>query len=338
MFDIGDALLFALSAWRQCSWRSFRRAFDDLYIRSLATSGTIEEPGSIVRRNAARALDALGHCEVIFGTGSNSLFAAPSVLAQLPAAGLPRAVLCGSRSPDSLRALRDAAGRVGPSLQVQAASQVSINRFAPARIEVQATSEAAMSRLAQDVGLAYEAVPPAWSLVSVSGSLDRFMESLAWSQRPALNWVSTDFDPDQVRFSGGSTSGVDLILRRYQDPVRGGWLFWLWLGGHCAEIDDPSWGRYAVLAALGRTVLRYDAASGELSVPAGVPLPRLLSRAMTLCSGYAAAMVAEPARVAGGVPRRYAVYRGVPPDVLRVCAEKLGQATGDELNGDGSDK
>lgn len=327
MFDIGDALLFALSAWRQCSWRSFRRAFDDLYVRSLATSGTAEEPGPMIRRDAAHALDALGHCEVVFGTATDSVFAAPSVLAQLPAAGLPTAVLCGSRSPDSLRALRDAAGRAGSSVQVKAASQVSTNRFAPARLEIQATSEGAMRQMAEDIGLVYEPVPPAWSLVSVSGSVDRFMESLEWSKRPDLDWAWTDFDPDKGRFAGASTSSSELILRRYQDPVRGGWLFWLWRDGRCAEIEDPSWGRYAVLAGLRITVLLYDAASGELSVPAGVPLPRLLSRAMALCSGYAPALVAKPARVAGGSPGRYLTYSGVPPDVLRLCAAKLGQAS-----------
>ncbi len=333
VYEIGDALLFALSAWGRCTWQRFRSAFDDLHTRSLSTTArATEEPDSNVRANAARTLDALGHCDVLFGAGSDAVFAAPSVLAALPVAGLSRAVLCGSRSPESLGILQDAAGRAGRSAQVHIASQISWSPHAPARIEVRATSEALIDHLAHEVGVAYERVPPAWSLSSFGGSLEGFLKQLTWSKRPDLTWPRTDFDPGQLRFTGRQDSDA-LTLSRYQDPVRGRWLFWLWHGEESAEIDDPSWGRYAVLMACRRRVLEYDVASGELAVPAGARLPRLISRAATLCSGYAPRTIARAAGASDAGTRTYHVYRSVPPDVYDVLAGKLGQlAGGDETS------
>jgi len=330
VFEIGDALLFTVSARRRCTWQAFRDAFDDLYTRWVSTTGRSDEPDVNVRRDAARLIDALGHCDVVFGAGNASVFAAPSVLAQLPVAGLPRAVLCGSRSPESIGLLRRATHQAGNSVHVRVESQRSSSLFAPARIEIQANSDAVMRRVAEEVGVLYATVPPAWSLASMSGALDGFHRSLGWSKRPDLNWARSDFDPGQLRFGGRRESSDRLILSRYQDPVRGGWIFWMWRGDECAEIGDPSWGRYAVLAACGRTVLRYDQTSGQLMVPASVPLPRLLSRAATLCSGYAPATIADPGLAPGPTWLRYHLYRSVPPDVYGVCSEKIGQRASDD--------
>jgi hypothetical protein len=335
VFDLGDALLYTVSAWRQCPWQAFRRAFDGLYARRLSTSGATEEPDANVRLNAARVLDALGHCDVVFCAGTGNVFAAPSALAELPVAGLPRAVLCGSRSPESLDVLRAAARRAARFVQVRASSQTAANPFAPARIEVQAASAAVLRAFAEDVGVLYEDPPPAWSLAGLSGSLQQFLESLNWSRRPDLNWKRTDFDPGQLRFVGRRDPDAALILSRYQDPVRGRWSFWMWRGGEGVEVDDPSWGRYAVLAACGRTVVQYDRVSGQFAVPASVPLPGMLSRAVSLCSGHALA-TAPPSRAAGGPNVRMQVYRDVPSDVYRVCAEKIGQLpTGGAKRADG---
>ncbi len=331
MYEIGDALLFTLSAWRHCNWSQYRRAFDDLHSRFLATAGRVaQEQDAAIRGNAARLMESLGHCDVVFGAAEDGVFVTPSVLARLPVAGLPRAVLCGSRSPETLGALRRAAASAATSVRVSAEAQASFSPFAPARIEVQTRSEGLMAQVAGDVGVLYEQVPSAWSLSSVAGSVEEFLESLTWSKRPDLTWPRTDFDPERLRFAGRQASG-GLILSQYVDPVRGQRRFWLWREDESAEIDDPAWGRYAVLAVRPRGVLEFDAASGDLAVPAGARLPRLISRAATLCSGYAPrATVRE-----GGserAPRRYHVYRRVPPDVYRVLAGKVGQLTGGEAD------
>ncbi len=325
MYEFGDALLFTLSAWRHCTWRQFRRAFDDLHARFLATGGAVAtDDDAYVRSNTARLLDSLGHCDSLFDPGGGgSVLVAPSVLARLPVAGLPRAVLCGSRSPETLEAFQRAKERAGGSVQVRDGSQGSLNAFAPTRIEVQAVSDAAMGKLSADVGVIYVSEPPAWSLAQFSGSLESFLGLLRWRTRPDLTWARADFDPAGLRFAGERDSEA-LILSRYQDPVSGRWSFWLRRGDECAEIDDPSWGRYAVLAEHRRRVLQFDAATGELAVPASSPLPRLIARAATLASGYAPRTVVS---VDGesGLRRRLLVYGRVPVDVWERLAMRVGQ-------------
>jgi hypothetical protein len=326
--EIGDALLFALSAWESCTWQAFRRAIDALQARSLAAASPTPVAGEPEGRpylDAARALEALGHCDVAFDGENEMVFTAPSLLARLPLAGLPRAVLCGSRSPGTIEALREAARSCGEPVRVGSTSQARHHPFAPARIEVQATSEAAMRELAARLGVAYAPVPPAWSLVTVSGSVEEFLSTLEWSERPDLNWPSSDFDPARLRFAGRAEPSLPLILRRYHDPVHRRPAFWIWQGSRSARVGDPSWGRYAVLAAAGRRALTYDPVTGSLEAPATVPLPRLLSRAAALCSGFVYPSTGHPAQPAPRSPKRCHLYRDVPPDLYGRCAEKLGQ-------------
>jgi hypothetical protein len=202
--------------------------------------------------------------------------------------------------------------------------QSAFSPFAPARIEVEAASGRILSQFAEDLGICCEPVPPAWSLAAFSGSVNGFLGSLTWSKRPDLTWPRADFDPEQLRFAG-RRDGDMLILAMYLDPTRGRRRFWLWRASESAEIEDPAWGRYAVLASMGHAVLRYAPATGELAVPAGAGLPRLIARAAALCSGYAPATIYSR-DVRGSARRWYHVYRGVPPDVYAVFGERLGQS------------
>lgn len=325
MLDTGDTLLFALSAWRRCSWLQFRRAVDALQMHPATQPQVASEPDPGHRREAARILEALGHCDVQFDAGAGAIVTAPSVLARLPLAGLPRAVLCGSRSPDTLRAVRGTAAAAGRSLRVQNLSQAARAPFAPARIEIQAASDAALQKVAERLGVTYQPYPPAWSLGSMAGSLEDFMARLQWSCRPDLNWDRVDFDPAQLCFSGRRQHGAPLVLSRYQDPLRGQPVFWAWRGDECAPVDDPSLGRYAVLAASGRLAISYDPVACTLAVPATVPLPRLLARAACLCSGLACSIEEQPPPAAGVTSPRFQLYSSIPPDVHQAIAIKLGQ-------------
>jgi hypothetical protein len=325
MPDLGDVLLFALSAWRQMTWQGFRDAFDQLYERYARSGrGLPSEPDRHERRRAVLALDALAHCDAIFAGDADDVFVAPPVLAALPTAGLPRAVLCGSRSPEAFRSLQAAATASSHRVRIRVTSQSTAVPFAPSRVEVEADSDSAMHEFATQVGVVYESIPVSWSLAGISGSVDEYLAALEWSHRPDLSWPRSDFNPEALHFAAPRGDSSPLLLSRYQDPVRGQFRYWLWKGDLSAPAD-PAWGRYAVLQLHRNDVLRYEPESGTLSVPSTVPLPRLLSRALTLCSGYAARAMSQPADRQAPRILRYDVYRSVPPDVNRVCAEKLGQ-------------
>src|SRR5258708_60524 len=106
MYESGDILLFTLSAWRETSWSAFKKAFDEIYRIRLTTEEISDpEPVHFERARALRTLVGLGHCDVE-SNGSPSIKVGPPVLAALPYPGLPRAVLCGSRSPSTVRTLQ----------------------------------------------------------------------------------------------------------------------------------------------------------------------------------------------------------------------------------------
>ena len=85
------------------------------------------------------------------------------------------------------------------------------------------------------------------------------------------------------------------------------------------------WGRFAVLKSAGKQVLVYDETNGDLAVPESVPLPRLLARGLTLCSGVPPMPEGGTPSLSSGGKGRRTVYRGVSPDVLRTVAGKLAQ-------------
>src|SRR5262249_32630815 len=125
---------------------------------------------------------------------------------------------------------------------------------------------------------------PAWHLAVRAGDLAGYLTRLSWSDDPEIHWLREDFDPYTGRF--GSPRDTKERLSRYQNPIRGVWSYRLVRGGSSAAVDH-SWGRWMALSWASRFVLDYDSSTGLLRVPAKIPLPRLIARALVLCTGRA---------------------------------------------------
>ena len=75
-------------------------------------------------------LDALGHCDSIFDSaGEGIVYVGPPTLAALPIPGLPRAVVCGSRSPDTLALLLRARTQAGGRIRVSNGRPATVRRW-----------------------------------------------------------------------------------------------------------------------------------------------------------------------------------------------------------------
>jgi len=312
-FDGGDLLLYAVSARRDVQWPAFRNAADAL----LTLDSSITPDMRRARSLAASMGDALGHWDVLAGDGATArICIAPPSLACLPWPGLPRAVLCGSRSPDTLTAVAAAAASTEVTVRLR-----HIHPYAPARIEVTARTDAELASFADRLGVHHDPEPTAWLLASLSCSASEYVETLDWLPESELNWPCREFDPDRLAFGAfgqlprGPRDPVQPRLLSYEHPA--GWarrdrLTW---AGKTAEVDR-SWGRYLVLAAAGRRVLRVDKRHGIVGVPRQLPLPKLLARALTLSSG-------EPPRADQGPGLGEHVYWGVPAAISDAVANKL---------------
>ena len=323
MYDNGDILLFALSAWRQTSWIQFKRCFDEIQRKNSASGHyDVTENATGHRWRALRDLSALGHIDIQINQDGIRVLAAPPVLATLPGFGNPTAVLCGGRSPRLIRELEAAAAATDLELTID--SQSTASPYAPARVEVRADDPAGIHSLAHVLGISYLDVPSARLLARVSITLAEYRQRLTWSNRPELNWRREDFDTDRLRFRPAGEASPQRRLSRYQDPTTSVWYYRLWQGNESADVI-PDWGRYAILSSTSQRVLQYFPERRKAVVPYGAPLPTLLARAFGLCSGYCPTETQVTQTTPLG---RCQEFHGVPPSVFNSVASKLEQATG----------
>jgi hypothetical protein len=311
----GDLLLYVMSAKRDMSWAVFKRTFDILAAKEVAEY----ESAAIARSVVLKSLDGLGHCEVLNHDGDLRVVAAPSVLVRLP---LKRnvAVLAGARSPETLETVSSVASEFG--MRVESTAQYGeLSQLVPERVSVSADGESSLAECATKLSVPYSEVPPAWAIAQMSATLNDIVGNLNWAEAPELNWPRTDFDPEYNSFKETGNSRASFRITRYLDPTRNIFRCYVWDGVLCAPID-ADWGRYMALQRAGFGVLYFDQRLNLLAIPRTVPLPRLLARSVSLCSGS----IAHPLRSRlGKGPLDFVIYELVPQVVAEIVAAKVGQ-------------
>jgi hypothetical protein len=320
-----ERLLSVLSAKQEMSWAAWKKAFD-----YLSTTPTATEPFQIdslraERTDVLRALGALGHCDVEFDErGSGRVFVAPPVLARLPLAGLPQAVLAGSRTLQTVQQLVEACRNSGGEIKIEITAQLARLRLLPARVLVRAATPESLAQFAAAQNLEFDLQPAAWRILHFAGTLNEYLAGC-----PAvgeLNWARRDFTLETLQFRPAHATGADLRLSNYTDRVRNTTRCLFWQRGRARKVER-AWGRYAMLQAAGLNVLIYDAQQLRFAVPVSAPLPRLLARGLALCSGYAAEFLPRQSLPYPHPEQRgFAVFQAVPPPIAELAADKMGQS------------
>ena len=280
LMKIGDRLLYTISVRGRMSHSSVRRAFDWLYELD-------DDTGKAAfwrfRRNEAiRTLETLGHIEVDAQPQEVSVSVTPPAIAVLPERGLPHGVLVGSRLPKSIERLAAAAKRAGLGWEVSV--QPREPHLYATRINLIADTFDDLASFAKEQRLDCGEIPSAWSILHLAGSLDDYMRTLTPENLDSLNWDREDFDPKSLSF-GKVLQEAAVTLGKYIDPIRGTALYVLRQAGMMARVE-ATWGRLAVMHSMACDALIYDTHAGALAVPISIPLPKLLGRALCLCSGF----------------------------------------------------
>jgi hypothetical protein len=186
-------------------------------------------------------------------------------------------------------------------------------------IAVEATDEALLQHVAERVGIKFVGHPPAWQLLTVSASVDDYEGSLRWTSARDPEWPRKDFDMSTLTFRSDCDE-PPTRLSMLSNVVTRRQIHRLWRDGQAADVDRD-WGRWLYLRDGGRQVVLFESYAQRVAVPATVPLPRLLARALTLLSGIAPLRQADPR-----VPSlKVDTYSGVPAEVAGLLADKLGQ-------------
>ena len=319
----GDRLLYAISAKRELGWPAFKRTFEQL-CAAHAADASVTDMG-FARYETARGLDALAHLEIeiAFDSGTR-LYAATPTLCLLPRAGLPTAILSGARSPNSIEVLGQRIKGIGRNLQIEVREQAGKVKRLPARVSIAAESTEDLASIAEVAGMEFQKVPVSWRILNFSASLADYLSGCNWARTDRLNWDEQQFDVDRVCFTE-NTRLQDTQLIRYVHPSRQYPIYYLWRGAEAVRVD-PDWGRFAVLEAAQKDILHYDDSVAALFLPVTVPLPKLLARALCLCSGFAPRVVSSE-RVTGSAlaSTSFRVYRDIPAEFARIAAAKVGQ-------------
>lgn len=311
----GDMLLHVLSARGRTSWETFRRTVDTL---AVSHDINLSKP-SVALAALLRRLDSLAHSEAVVGSRERHVHVNAPAVVRLPTKE-PTAILCGYRAMDTIRHLENAGATLGVSIVVDM-HQCDGSSLLPSRIAVRAHQDSELAQFASVVGVAYAEVPAAWSLAHVSASLDEVVARLRFESEAELNWPSADFDVLRFCFRRRERDRPRFCLTRYTDPVTGRTRTYLWRGQSSARVD-ADWGRFIVLSEAKASVLQFDPAEGVVAIPETVPLPRLLARALTLCSGYV--MCSDFSQGYRSAPRA-SLFRNVTPELAEHVANKLGQ-------------
>lgn len=312
-----DKLAFALAAPEPVSRSYFRNVFDHLYVTDAVQAGYSLDAVDQHRRATQANLEALAVCDFEFGE-RQTVHSCPPLLSLLPHAGFPVAVLSGARTPALLRQLKVTVRGHRQSAALSVTGQPSFPLL-PNRVRVQAKDLPTLRAIAQEVGVSFLEIPLSWLLLAYSCSVEAYANALPWSAGEAdLNWRRDDFNPSTLTFYG-VMSGKQLRLTRFKHPQQAHLRrYYLVAGGRSAEVE-PTWARYYVLHRFQANVLQYDERLACLLLPLYCPLPRLLNRALTACSG----LVGQTAETPDGQTHR--AFMQVPRGYADVLARKLGQ-------------
>ena len=276
---------------------------------SFRCSGRVADlPPDLVGQRSGRlmveTMAVLGHVEVV---DRDAWRIAPPVLAGLPANGRSwEAVLCGARTSGLLSRLGAACGRYG--------AEISRSRVAdvPELIRISSPSCSGLEAAAAEAGVVFQR-DSAFTLLACTPSVKEWprtpcpmvsgrVETVRRFSRSRIGWTNSTLDE-----AAESRGGLFRIKRDWD------WVSIIKMGtDKSAHIDDRA-GRLVVAAKL-KAAMR-DAELGTFSVPGQLYPPRVIARALSMCTGMPPYFDKENRRVC---------FSGVPPGVARLALEITG--------------
>ncbi|MBP2146119.1 hypothetical protein J2129_001573 [Methanofollis sp. W23] len=332
---MSELLLAALGTYGEMSIKKFDEVFTELCLNENAVKNELNIKN--LRRKAVRLLDAMGYCEFDFEV--NKVYPCPPTLVTLPGGGVHKAVLTGVRDPKMLDKVKSFIKNHSDTLNLTEKSQNIIESYRdrgqvtaatfPSAILIDGLEKDLMTDLARECGLhAFLDVPTAWPLLCFCAGLPEYMADLSWNRcrEDELNWARSEFSPTKLAFKKKNSEEKTGGLVEYINPITYQRSHWFWKND-VAAVVDRDWGRYIALSFSGRRVIVYDEKQQILVVPASLPLPRLLSRAATLCSGTIPLTASTGDSAIEDIPPHFpvSVYRGIPPEYSSQIVSKLGQ-------------
>jgi len=305
-----NELLLWLSARSEGSWQQFRAAVEELYFAdddSYPGGVGTNEGGFPLQQQLRLDFECLSHAEFFERDSRYYWRVAPPTLAAHPVAEGVRMILCGARSP----ALRERVLRAGQRLGCEVIDAHGV----PDVIRILAPELSLLSDAASQAGIYLQPDAPL-AILSHLPRCDPPSRQHPQSEFPqGRDWRIRQFDPDRLNWltidrRDAQAAGTGVFEFQLYDSW---WYFFRWKR---KTFELPRAIALYLLLRRYPGVLRYNALLRKLSLPSSCRPPRLLERALVLCSGFPP--VFDPAT-------RNLTYIDVPPEIARLAAELLRQ-------------
>lgn len=317
---MNDKLLEVITTRGEMSLEEFDRSFDCLYSSLIRPDSDIRK----LRRRTARWLDELGHCE--FDFESRKVYCCNPALVLLPGAGCQRAVLTGARVSKLVVELKEFQKQHSDELVMSINPQSRDGIPLPNLITLEAIDKELLNQAANSVKITFNGKEPiAWVIANASSSLQEYEQLLQSGAHSGLSWPCRTFDTESLCFKRGDNISASPRLNEYTNPISQQKLH-RWILSNFTATIEREWGRYLTLKHADKSIFLYDKRKQLLAVPAFVPLPKLLARSATLCSGSVAKNFVCKERISG-IPHgtHLDVFVSLPETIAVIIADKLCQ-------------
>jgi len=335
-----DKLLIAIGVAEKTNVKNFYKSFIGLFREQINIGfgeESDEESDEIYYMWAVlRLLDSLGYCE--FDFDRREIFPCPPAIVLLPGGGLKRSILTGICSHSIMEKIKDYESKHKKTITVISETQeAGIYSYRkdrclyftfPTTIVFEYFDEDSIVGLASEIKVPCNVkFPASWALAEYSIGLKEYRENNFWdrTREDEVNWKKRYFNPDKFEFTMLLQDRKDVYqLTEYEDPVTKQKEHWLWKND-TASLVNREWGKYDILSHISKDVFLYDPQHQTLAVPLHLYLPRLLSRAVVMCSGKIPICTKTGDKRRGGVPENtlVSVYCGVPPEYALKISSKL---------------
>jgi hypothetical protein len=291
-YNVANGLLLEyLSRKKICHSGEFFEAFDQVLYRKI--TGELEDEKinlTIIKRQVLNWYDFLGYVDFDYQT--KRVVTNPPQMFLIPTLSGRKALITGARTPVYVEKVFEGAKKLG--LQMEVIPQAGVSKtwlLLPDTLLVKANGMQGygmnqLSTFANDLGIYFEPKQIVqWGLLHFSAGIDDYEKNVYPDERfEDWDWSRKIFNPDTFRFERKEDEYFDksYTLVEYQLDAYT-YYHILWKNGIAYPVDK-SWGRWMIMNHHKKQVIFRDK-NGLTAIPSGLPLPRLISEALMLCSG-----------------------------------------------------
>lgn len=273
--------------------------------------------------NVIRALNMLGIGDAISEGKNPHIRLSKPCWARLPGIGTHQAVLTGARTPQTVSKIES---------QLSAFEGVRLHRheqplpespFVSMRVSLEAHSDSLLADAAMTTGIQLTADPAAWELACAGEDVITFASAISWSDYLSVPSHAQDWHVENLRYSNTpSKSEIRLCTWGDTSTARSEYALSSPKGIFRFPPQLLSIARHFIISDSNWTWLRYNRREQLFACPAQAPIPDILSRALTLCTGRLPDFL-----FTNNGRLRWLTWTGVTPAVAEKVAERLHQQT-----------